>query len=291
MQKYNENTKKRFVLLQSAMKGGSRVRIRSWQVGVGLASMFLGMLLVFQLRTETSIKQNLPTKNVNSLAALINKLEADRVRLEEEVTRLRRYLRGYDSDEEVQSLRMASGIYPLKGEGIQVTLADTSRELFPYEDPNLYIVHYDHLELLVNELWAAGAEAISINGERVVTQTGLSCAGTTILVDTKRIAPPYIIKAIGDKSTLKAALTMPGGYIQTQILPYELGLTIEEKFQLYIPPYSGSLVFEYASVVSEEELEAALLEEEKVRLEATGDSRFSTEKSRLPFGMKGGEGK
>lgn len=244
------------------------MQIRSWQVGVGLASMFLGMLLVFQLRTETSIKQNLPTKNVNNLAALIKKLETDRVRLEDEVKGLRRHLREYDRDEEVRSLRMASGIYPLKGEGIEVVLTDASRELMVYEDPNLFIIHYDHLELLVNELWAAGAEAISINGERVVTQTGLSCAGTTILVDTKRIAPPYVIKAIGNKKTLKTALTMTGGYVQTQILPYELGISIEKKNELYIPAYKGSLVFEHATIVPEEELEAALLAEEKK--EATG---------------------
>ncbi|HHU51308.1 MAG TPA: DUF881 domain-containing protein [Firmicutes bacterium] len=240
-----------------------QIQIRSWQVGVGLASMFLGMLLVFQLRTETKIKQNLPTKNVNSLAALINKLETDRTRLEDEVDRLRQYLHEYDKDDEVRSLRMASGLYPLKGEGIEVILTDASRELRAFEDPNLFIIHYDHLELLINELWAAGAEAISINGERIATRTGLSCAGTTILVDTKRIAPPYIIKAIGDQKTLKAALTMPGGYVQTRILPYELGIFIEEKAELYIPAFKGSLVFEHATVVSEEELEAALSAEKK----------------------------
>ena len=56
---------------------------------------------------------------------------------------------------------------------------------------------------------------------------------------------------------------MPGGYVQTRILPYELGIFIEEKAELYIPAFKGSLVFEHATVVSEEELEAALSAEKK----------------------------
>lgn len=238
------------------------MQIRSWQIGIGLTSMFLGMLLVFQLRTETRMKTDLPFTNIERLSSYIKKLETDKRTLdkekkkaEEEINNLRRQLREYDRDEEVRSLRMASGIYPLKGEGVEIILTDVKRKLREYEDPNLFVVHYDHLELLVNELWAAGAEAVSVNEERIVTQTGFSCAGTTILVGAKKLAPPYVIKAIGDKETLSAALNMPGGFIETQILPFELGITIIEKDEVYIPPYRGSIVFEYARVVQEEESE------------------------------------
>lgn len=235
------------------------MRIRSWQIGVGLASMLLGMLLVFQLRTETSIRTDLPFTSIERLSSYIKKLETDKVKqdnerkkAEEEISNLRRQLREYDRDEEVTALRMGSGIYPLKGEGVEVLLADANRKLRAYEDPNLFVVHYDQLELLVNELWAAGAEAISVNEERIVTQTGFSCAGATIIVGDKKVAPPYRIKAIGDKATLKAALNMPGGFIESQILPFELEVTIIEKDEIYIPPFKGSMVFRYARVVAEE---------------------------------------
>ncbi|HBK67956.1 MAG TPA: hypothetical protein DEB05_15505 [Firmicutes bacterium] len=243
------------------------MRINSWKIGVGLASMLLGMLLVFQFRTETNVKSYLPQfKTVSELAIKWNRLQTDLSKKEEELKSLRLQLQGYNPDEEVKSLRMAAGVTPLRGPGLEITLTDVQRKLKAYEDPNLFIVHYDQLELLVNELWAAGAEAISVNGERLVAQTGFSCAGTTILVGTKKLAPPYIIRALGDAKTLKAALMIPGGFVENQILPFELGITLEMKTSLYLPPYKGSSFFNYAQVVEEEEeppVEMIVIEEEK----------------------------
>lgn len=225
----------------------------SWKIGVGLASMLLGMLLVFQFRTETNVKTYLPKfTTASELGIKWNRMQTDLNKKEEELKRLRQLIQEYNQEEELKSLRMAAGVTPLRGPGVEITLTDVQRPLKSYEDPNLFIVHYDQLELLVNELWAAGAEAVAVNGERLVAQTGFSCAGTTILVGTRKLAPPYIIRAIGDAVTLKAALTIPGGFIDSQILPFELGIKIEIKDSLYLPPYRGSSVFNYAAVVPEE---------------------------------------
>lgn len=237
------------------------MRIKSWQAGIGFVAMVLGMLLVFQLRTESNIRKSLPTRNVNTLADLFQRQAMNLKRMEDEISILNRQLREYDRDEEITRLRMASGIQAVRGRGIEITLGDAKRKLKQYEDPNFFIVHYDQLDLLVNELWAAGAEAIAIGSgderdyrgfQRIVTTTGFSCAGTTILVDTKRLAPPYIIRAIGNPKSLKSALSMPGGFVETQILSFELELAIEEKDDMYIPPYKGSLVYHYARPIEEE---------------------------------------
>jgi uncharacterized protein YlxW (UPF0749 family) len=250
------------------------MHIRSWQVGIGLVAMLLGMLLVFQLRTENDIRQNLPTRNVNTLADLFHKQNVNLKRMEDEISTLRQQLREYDRDKEVARLRMAAGIQAVRGSGIQIMLGDSKRKLKEYEDPNFFIVHYDQLELLVNELWAAGAEAIAIGSgderdkrgfQRIVSNTGFSCAGTTILVDTKRLAPPYIIRAIGNPKNLKGALSMPGGFVETQILSFELDLTIEERDDLYLPPYKGSLVFNYARIAEDEQDELIEPEESEVK--------------------------
>lgn len=238
------------------------MRIRSWQTGIGFVAMVLGMLLVFQLRTESNIRKALPTRNVNALAELFHKQEVNNRRMKDEIDYLNRQLREYDRDREITRLRMASGIQAVRGKGIQIALADSKRKLKEYEDPNFFIVHYDQLELLVNELWAAGAETIAIGSgderdrrgfQRIVSTTGFSCAGTTILVDTKRLAPPYIIRAIGNPKNLKAALSLPGGFVETQLLSFELELSIEEKDDMYLPPYNGSLVFNYARPMEEEQ--------------------------------------
>lgn len=238
------------------------MRIRSWQAGIGFVAMVLGMLLVFQLRTERDIQQKLPTRSVNALADIFHKQDVNLKRMEDEVETLRKQVREYDRDQEVQRLRMASGINAVRGPGLQIILSDSKRKLKEYEDPNFFIVHYDQLELLINELWAAGAEAIAIGSgderdnrgfQRIVTNTGFSCAGTTILVDTKRIAPPFIIRAIGNPKNLKSALNLPGGFVETQILSFELQFSIQEKDDLYLPPYKGSMVFHYAKITTDKE--------------------------------------
>lgn len=214
--------------------------------------MVLGLLFVFQLRTEWKMRAVLPTRQVNELAKMFSnqKLQLDKYQRENEY--LRKQLKDYDRDREIVRLRMAAGLMPLRGKGIFITLSDSDKKLKNYEDPIFYIVHSDQLDLLINELWAAGAEAIAINNYRIGTTTGFSCAGTTILVDTKRLAPPYEIAAIGDPRNLKNALMMPGGFVEQQILSFNLKFVIETADEIELPAYKGSISFEYAKPVEEE---------------------------------------
>lgn len=227
-------------------------KINSWQWGIGLVAMFLGVLLVFQLKTELKIRAKLPTRQVNELAQILKNQEMRLAKYESEIAALRKQLKDYDRDEEVARLKMAAGLVPLQGRGVRITLSDSEKKLKEYEDPVFYIVHYDQLELLVNELRAAGAEAIAVNGHRIVSTSGFSCAGTTILIDTKRLAPPYTIEAIGDPVNLKNALMMLGGFVEQQILSFNLKFIIETVDDLRIPAYRGSISFENAQPDEEE---------------------------------------
>jgi len=235
-------------------EGGILMKVRGDQIILGLASVFLGMLLVFQFRAGTGIRRDLFSRDLNELASHIERLAVEtRVRgerLEEEIGALRQRpgaRDGADDEEELSLLRLASGLYPLSGPGLEIVLEDSGWEgRVGFMDPNLLLVHYDHLLFLVNELWVAGAEAVAVNGERVVAQTGFTCAGSMILAGTKKLAPPYVIHAIGNPATLRAALTMPGGYVEAQIEPYGLGITITEKEDLFIPAYRENLTFDHA---------------------------------------------
>ena len=226
-------------------------RIKSWHLGIGVVSVILGLLFVFQLRTEWRIRAVLPTRQVNELAQIFHNQKLQLKKYQSENEYLRKQLKDYDRDSEIMRLRMASGLVPLKGKGVLITLSDSEKKLKNYEDPVFYIVHYDQLELLVNELWAAGAEAVSINNYRIGNTTGFSCAGTTILVDTKRLAPPFELAAIGDPKNLKNALMMPGGFVEQQILSFNLKFAIETTDEIEIPAYKGSISFDYAGPVEE----------------------------------------
>jgi uncharacterized protein YlxW (UPF0749 family) len=236
---------------------------RGSQIALVLATVLLGISLVFQFRAVTGPRQELPARDLSELISRVERLEAEMrargQRLEEEIGALQRRpvaaqtQDGGGSEEELRLLRLASGLYPLSGPGLEIVLEDSGREgRVGFMDPNLLLVHYDHLLFLVNELWVAGAEAVAVNGERVVAQTGFTCAGSLILAGTKKLAPPYVVHALGDPAALRAALTMPGGFIEAQIEPYGLGITIKEKSDLLIPAYQGNLVFEYARLYEED---------------------------------------
>lgn len=231
------------------------LKIRSWQVGIGIVAMVLSMIIVVQLRTELKMSATLPTRQINELAKIFTTQKTQLAKYEREIEALRKQLKDYDRDQEILRLKEAANLTPLIGKGVRITLSDSEKKLKDYDVPAFYIVHYDVLELLINELWAAGAEAIAVNNYRISSTSGFSCAGTTILVDTKRLAPPYIIDAIGDPNNLKNALMMPGGFVENDILSWSLKFEIE-KFDedvIIVPAYKGSISFEYAKPYEEVE--------------------------------------
>ena len=94
------------------------MRIKSWQLGIGFVSMLLGMVFVFQLRTEWKIRSFLPTRQVNELSQMFNNQKMRLEKYEREIADLRKQLKGYDRDREIVGLRMAAGLLPLTGKGV-----------------------------------------------------------------------------------------------------------------------------------------------------------------------------
>lgn len=74
-----------------------------------------------------------------------------------------------------------------------VTIDDSKRSSKPGENPNLYLIHDDDILKVINELWAAGAEAVSINEQRLIANSEIRCADSTLSVNNTRYSPPYDI--------------------------------------------------------------------------------------------------
>jgi uncharacterized protein YlxW (UPF0749 family) len=115
---------------------------------------------------------------------------------------------------ELEKARNYADLYAVQGPGIIMTLNDSQQELAEGEDIAWYLVHDIDILEIVNELRVAGAEAISINGERVTATTNIRCGGPTINIDGKRHAAPFIIRAIGDPKALEASALAPDSYIE-----------------------------------------------------------------------------
>jgi uncharacterized protein YlxW (UPF0749 family) len=139
----------------------------------------------------------------------------------------------------------------LEGPGVVVQLSDSTRPPRPGEDPNKTILHYSDIAAVVSELWAAGAEAVAVNGERVVSNTGINCVGTTILCNAKRIAPPYVIAAVGDSGGLLAWLRRPGGTLEL-LQAFDFPVRVATRNHVAIPAYRGTFRFEHTSASEKE---------------------------------------
>ncbi|GAX91002.1 DUF881 domain-containing protein [Effusibacillus lacus] len=135
----------------------------------------------------------------------LNELNKQILALEQEASK-------YDTSDIQNSLekaRILAGTSPVKGPGIVLTIDDSKRGS-KSSDP---VTHDTDVMRLVNEIFLSGAEAVSVNGERIGSVTGIMCVGPTVRINDRLLTPPYKIEAIGDPSTLIKGLTMQGGML------------------------------------------------------------------------------
>lgn len=240
-------------------------RVVRWQAAVALPLALVGFLMIIQVRNVWEIKRTLriPSTQLEELGFVLREQERRRSALEAQIADLRSRLADYEkaaaegrtaavrANRALQDMRTLAGLTPLEGPGVVVILNDSTRPPRPGEDPNKTILHYSDLAAVVAELWASGAEAVAVNGERIVSSTGINCVGTTILCNTKRMAPPYVISAIGDPTDLQAYLRRPGGAVDL-LLSFDFPVRLTPYPRVEVPPYRGTFRFEYAGASEKE---------------------------------------
>ena len=141
------------------------------------------------------------------------------------------------------------GLSEVTGPGITITVNDNQQILSSnVMDPNWYIVHDTDLINIVNALKNTGAEAISINNQRIVTTSSIECDGNIVIINGEKIAAPFEIKAIGLPESL-LGVTRFSGYVDYLKDSRHLEVTVQtstEKQKITIPKYTGVIKFEYA---------------------------------------------
>ena len=153
-----------------------------------------------------------------------------------------------NKQEEITLNNNLLGLTNLEGKGIELTVADnpdaTSENIGVLDDISKYIVHYNDIIALTNELKNAGAEAISVNGQRIVSQTAITCIGNVIKINDEKVSSPFVIKAIGFPESLKGALTRGGGYLSYMKLD-GIQVSIRQQDNIQIPKYTGVISSKY----------------------------------------------
>lgn len=135
--------------------------------------------------------------------------------------------------EKAKDLRLLLGAIPAKGTGIRVTMEDADYDP-SVQNPNDYIVHESHVLRVINELKIAGAQGMTINGQRVNSNSYIKCTGPVIMIDGRTFPAPFTIEAIGDPKVLSPALHLKGGVIDG-LLRDNIVVTTEEVKEINLP--------------------------------------------------------
>lgn len=221
---------------------------------IALVFVVLGFMISVQYRA-TELQRSIRIERVEDLTERLKLMEGENQQLLKEIETLKESGSGELEKADLERLNIMAGNTAVEGKGVIITLDDSPITKKPGENPNLYIIHDEDLLRTLNELRAAGAEAISLNDQRIVAMSELRCAGPTISVNNVRSAAPYVIKAIGAPKTLTSALRLRGGVVETFEF-WGIQVDIQEKEKLVIPALKVPRRFEYAKSVEKKEGEA-----------------------------------
>jgi len=159
-----------------------------------------------------------------------------------------------DVQAEVDALKGPAGFGPVRGPAITVVLSDAPKEEIDRATEqgevtaDELVVHQQDIQAVVNALWTGGAEAMTLQKQRVVSTTGIKCVGNTVVLHGVPYAPPYEITAIGDLSALRSALDSSdyiAGYL-TYVEAHHLGYRVSTRREVTLPAYDGSSDLRYA---------------------------------------------
>lgn len=226
-------------------------KVKQGQLFITAVCIILGIMLAVQFRTTRDIRGSLPYQRLEDLSLQLRQVEKERDDLQKELALVRSSTgQAAAYNNELAVSRMGAGLTEVHGPGVILTIDDSKRPTKPGENPNLYIIHDDDMLKIINELRAAGAEAISINDQRLVATSEIRCAGPTLSVNNTRYAPPYVIKAIGNPQTMENALRMRGGVVET-LQFWGILINIKKAEDIVVPAYKGTFRFDYAKETKE----------------------------------------
>lgn len=212
---------------------------------------------ILRLKTENELRDeieqwkgmyNTSASKINELNKKIEEYRADFSSTDDKIALIKK---------ELDTANVLAGTSQVKGRGITVKLDDTAALAqiaidAGYYDRNVYIIHDTDIMSIINELAAAGAEAFSVNGQRIISTSAIRCVGPVIQINGVNVAAPFTILAIGEPDTLVGALNLRGGII-SEVKEAKIDVTIEKHDEIVIPAYDKVIEYQYAIPVTEEE--------------------------------------
>ncbi len=236
-------------------------QLRRMPWATALVGVALGLMLSmqFKVQRQVALADLAAVQRTEELVAQLASAEALRDELAAEVEFLRQQqLISVKTQNEYQALaerleqaQIHAGLLPLQGPGVTVVMADSVLPATPGENANNFIIHDEDVLRVINELQAAGAEAIAINGQRVTGRTEIRCTGPVVTINGVRTAPPLNIVAIGNPDELERAITMKGGVAES-LRYWGIQVSVKKEAVVRVPAYTARLRLDYAQPILEE---------------------------------------
>lgn len=242
-------------------------KITNATISIGIICLIMAFVVTLQIKSviynhavtsEETVRMTDLLKQLNderskneNLNELVTTLKSDIQSFKEEASQNSDYSKTIIT--QLEKAELLAGLVEVEGSGVVVTLKDSTQKNI-IGDANAYIIHDSDLLMVINELCDAGAEALCLNNERLISTSEVRCAGSIVSVNNTRCAQPFVIKAIGDPVNLENALMMRDGVYDT-LVAWGLEIDIKKLSKITVPAYTGSLNYKFASRVENNSVE------------------------------------
>ncbi len=233
-------------------------------ITIGLISVVLGMVFSIQYKAVNSsyLEGLFPSQRAIQLENELSNTMVEKETLQEQLEYYESELRTIKESESKESavikslnddilkFRVVAGLEDVEGEGIQIIIEDPFENIeYSAENGSVIMYNYDLILSMLNILNAAGAEAVSVNNQRIIAMTEIHLAGNNLNINNVPTAPPFVIKAIGNSDTLEASLNIRYGIVWEMRENYKLQVGIKKFENIMIEKYKNVIKFRYAEPV------------------------------------------
>ena len=239
---------------------GSR-RLTAWSVALPLVALGAGFLVVSGV--STSRGTDLRAERRTNLTDLVSAREAQVGARADQVTRAQTEVDALVAGKAAQgpqpdnsAVASRAGTTSVSGAGLTVSLDDAPRSVrdsIPEGvTPDDLVVHQQDVQAVVNALWSAGAEGMTIMDQRIISTSAVRCVGNTLVLQGRVYGPPFRISAVGDARAMRSALDSSPqiSALRTWVAAVGLGYDVVDERTLTLPAYAGSLDLSYARSAS-----------------------------------------
>lgn len=240
------------------------MKINSRNVVMYVICFLLAFVVTIQVRTvNVSESDILRLKKENELRDEVNQWKDAYNNLSAKVTELNNKINEYQKasaesnddvaliKDELDETKVIAGLTEVKGKGVTVTLDDKKalEEIAldaGYYDSNVFLIHDTDIMSIINELVLNGAEAVSVNGQRITSLTGIRSVGPVIEINNVKMSAPYEVKAIGDSDMLATNINLRGGKVE-ELRALKIDITVKKEEEVVVPAYEGTINLKHSS--------------------------------------------